>query len=252
MLVEYAASRGVARITLNRPEKRNALNRELILALNDAFAKAAADAAVRVILLRGAGKDFCAGLDLAATAAASEDDVLAHLESARTLADLFLGMRRHPKPIIAAVHGRAIAGGCGLATAADLVLATASAEFSYPEVNIGFVAAIVMSLLRRSVGEKRAFEILARGEALTAQTALDYGIINRIFADDEFEPAVQEYAGQLAAKSASALTLTKDLFHHIDGMTFEAAVHAGLYGNTLARMTPDARHGFESFAKKRP
>jgi methylglutaconyl-CoA hydratase len=250
MLTKYEASAGIARVTLNRPEKRNALNAELIASLTEALVRAAADPAVHVILLRGDGKDFCAGLDLAGLAD-RPDDALAHFESARSLANLYLAMRRNPKPIIATVHGRAIGGGAGLATACDLILAAESSEFRYPEVNLGFVAAIVMSMLRRLVGEKRAFEIVALGEPISAQAALDLGIVNHVFPDAAFGAHVEAFAANAAAKSASALQLTKDLLYHIDGMTFEAAIHAGLYGNALARMTPDARQGFEAFLKER-
>jgi methylglutaconyl-CoA hydratase len=247
-LIKFSVSDGIARITLNRPEKRNAMNPELLAELGAAFAKAAADASVRVILLRGAGKDFCAGLDLKALH--QSDEVLDHMASARALAELYLAMRRHPKPIIAAVHGRAIGGGCGLATASDLVVATDASEFRYPEVNLGFIAAIVMSLLRRLVGEKRAFEIIALGDSIPATTALQLGIVNHVYPDAEFDAQVDAYAAKLASKSASAISLTKDLFYHIDGMTFEAAIHAGLYGNALSRMTPDARKGFDQFVGK--
>jgi methylglutaconyl-CoA hydratase len=100
------------------------------------------------------------------------------------------------------------------------------------------------------VGEKRAFEIVALGDAISAETALAYGIVNRVFSDAGFDQGVEEYASHLASKSASALTLSKDLLYHIDGMSFEAAIHAGLYGNALARMTPDARRGFEAFRSR--
>jgi methylglutaconyl-CoA hydratase len=247
-LIKFSVADGVARITLNRPEKRNAMNPELLAELRTAFATAEKDASVRVILLRGAGKDFCAGLDLKALH--QSDEVLDHMASARALAELYLAMRRHPKPIIAAVHGRAIGGGCGLATASDLVVATDASEFRYPEVNLGFIAAIVMSLLRRLVGEKRAFEIIALGDSIPATTALQLGIVNHVYPEAEFDAQVDAYAAKLASKSASAISLTKDLFYHIDGMTFEAAIHAGLYGNALSRMTPDARKGFDQFVGK--
>jgi methylglutaconyl-CoA hydratase len=245
-LIDYSAAGGVARVTLNRPEKRNALNPEVISGLEAALSRAAADADVRVVLLRGAGQDFCAGLDLAGMAQTSEEDVLGHFAAARMLAGLYLSIRRHAKPIVAGVHGRAIGGGAGLATACDLIVASESAEFRYPEVDLGFVAAIVLSMLRRQVGEKRAFEIVALAEPLSVSAAQTAGIVNRVLPESEFDA----YAAKLASKSASALSLTKDLFYHIDGMSFETAIHAGLYGNALARMTPDARRGFEQFTKK--
>lgn len=247
-MIKVSVADGIARITLNRPEKRNAMNPEMVAELRAALDRAAADSAVRVILLRGEGRDFCAGLDLKALT--QSDEVLDHMASARALAELYLAMRRNPKPIVSAVHGRAIGGGCGLATASDLIVATDTAEFCYPEVNLGFVAAIVMSLLRRLVGEKRAFEIVALGDSIPVATALELGIVNHVFATDEFEAQVDAYVANIASKSASAMSLTKDLFYHIDGMTFEAAIHAGLYGNALARMTPDARKGFNQFLGK--
>ena len=159
-MILYSVEAGIARLTLNRPEKRNALNPELLAALSEYLVSAARDPSVRVVLINGAGVDFCSGADLGEFARASEAGVLDHLSKARQIADLFLQMRRHPRPIVAAVRGRALAGGFGLATACDLVLASESARFGYPEVNIGFVPAMVMALLRRSAGEKRAFELL--------------------------------------------------------------------------------------------
>lgn len=247
-MIRVTTADGVARITLNRPEKRNAMNPELVAQLRAALAEAEQDASVRVILVRGEGKDFCAGLDLKVLQ--QSDEVLDHMASARALAELYLAMRRNLKPIVAAVHGRAIGGGCGLATASDIILATDTSEFRYPEVNLGFIAAIVMAMLRRLVGEKRAFEIVALGDSITASTALEFGIVNHVFPEAEFDAYVEAYVAMLAQRSPSALSLTKDLFYHIDGMSFEAAIHAGLYGNALARMTPDARAGFAQFTGK--
>src|SRR5438045_2284022 len=159
MPIDYSVAEGVARVTLNRPEKRNALSPDMIRELREALDRGATDKSVRVILLRGAGQDFCAGLDL--TGMAEDASAMDHLTDAHRIADLFLAMRRNPRAIIGAVHGRALAGGCGLATACDLLVASESARFQYTEVNIGFVAAIVAALLRRQVGEKQTFELLA-------------------------------------------------------------------------------------------
>ena len=172
-LLSYSADAGIARITLNRPEKRNALNPELIAALSEALAISAHDPAVRVVLITGAGKDFCAGLDLAALDANHEADAMGHLDSAQRLADVLLAIRRHPHPVVAAVQGRALGGGAGIATACDLILAAESAAIGYPEVKIGFVPAMVGALLRRSVTEKRMFELLAGGEPVAAREAQD-------------------------------------------------------------------------------
>jgi methylglutaconyl-CoA hydratase len=241
---------GVAKITLNRPEKRNALNSEVIEALNRELTLRAEDEKVRVVLLTGSGPDFCSGADLSELERTAEASALDHVEKARRLADVFLQMRRHPRPIVAAVRGRALAGGCGLATACDLILATESAQFGYPEVKIGFVPAMVMAILRRSVSEKRAFELLATGEVISATEAKSIGMINQVYPDAEFNARVQAYVAALASRSASAVGLSKNLLYHMDGMNFDAALEAGVHANALARMTEDARRGIQRFVKK--
>jgi methylglutaconyl-CoA hydratase len=245
-LILYQVEQGIARITLNRPEKRNALNPELITEL-----KKAVERSDRLIVLTGAGNDFCSGADLSGLHAGANADVLDHMASARALADLFIAMRRYPHPIIAAVRGRALAGGCGVATAADIILAAESAQFGYPEVNIGFVPAMVMAILRRCVSEKRAFELITTGDVISAQIAFDYGLINRVFADETFDVDVEAFASRLASKSASALMLSKQLLYHTDAMSFEAALEAGVQTNAIARSTEDCKRGMERFLKKK-
>jgi methylglutaconyl-CoA hydratase len=246
----YQADQSIARITLNRPDKRNALDEEIVNEMKDGLAQAARDPATRVVVIAGAGKDFCSGADLAALQRASEATVMDNVANARNMGEMFIAMRRHPRPIVAAVRGRALAGGCGIATACDLILASESAQFGYPEVNIGFIPAMVMAILRRSVSEKRAFELITRGEIITARDALDLGLINRLFADDEFDARVESYLSDLAAKSASAVSLSKNLLYHMDAMTFEAAIEAGVQLNAIARMTEDCKRGVERFLKK--
>ena len=248
--IVYRTEAGVARIALNRPEKRNALNAELIAGLRDALARSAQDPAVRVVLITGAGKDFCAGLDLVALPKSDDMSALEHMESARQLAEVLLAIRRHPRPVVAAVQGRALGGGAGIASACDLIVAAESASMGYPEVKIGFVPAMVAALLRRAVTEKRMFELLVTGEAVAAQEAKTIGLINQVFSDAEFEPRVEGYVRDLAAKSASALSLTKQLLYHTDGMTLEKAIEAGVQINALARTTEDAKRGFAGFGKK--
>jgi methylglutaconyl-CoA hydratase len=248
--VEYQIKGGIAHIALNRPEKRNALDQELLTELREALVVSGADDRVRVVLLTGSGEDFCSGMDLQTFAGAGSDDLAKFQAEARNMAGLLLDMRRHPRPIISAVQGRALGGGCGIATAADIVLAANSAQFGYPEINIGFVPAIVMAILRRSVSEKRAFELVASGEIISAQTALEYGMINRVFGNDTFDRDVGEFVASLASKSTSALTLSKQLFYRTDAMPFEAAIEAGAEVNAFARTTEDFKASVKKFSKK--
>jgi methylglutaconyl-CoA hydratase len=249
-LISCERAGAILRITLNRPEKRNAINRQMVEALMQALRVSTDEPDTRVVLIEGAGSDFCAGMDIAELAETVDAGVAEHLESARALAGMYRALRRHPRPVIAAVHGRALGGGAGLAMACDVVLACESAQFGFPEVAIGFVPAIVMSLLRRSVGEKRAFDLLASGKPVGAREAYEMGMITRVFADADLGAAVQKYVSALAETSASAVGMTKQLLYSIDALSVDAAIEAGVQINAAARMTADARRGFERFGKK--
>ena len=250
-MLKYDDDGAVARITLSRPEKRNAINEKLIGDLGGAVYKSSNDSTARVVLLAAEGPDFCAGMDLQMMAESQHAGAQEFLKSAERLADLYQSFRDHPKPVIAAVQGRALGGGCGLALACDVVLAADSARFGFPEINIGFVPAIVTVLLRRTVGEKQAFEVLTSGEPVEARRACELGMITRVYPDSEFDASVEAYVARLAAKSASAVGMTKELLYAIDGMSFEAALEAGAEMNAIARMTEDAKRGFARFAKRK-
>src|SRR2546427_1454933 len=183
---------GVLTATLNRPEKKNAIDTPLIDALLTLLDQADLDAAVRVVAVRGAGSDFCAGMDLNELLASADKSVEENRQAALRFAEIFVRMRRIPKPIVAVVQGRALAGGCGLATACDLVLATESAKFGYPEVQRGVVPAIVMTLLKRTAGEKVAFDLAATGRILGASEAAGLGLVSRVYEDSDFEDQVSE------------------------------------------------------------
>src|SRR6266568_8058566 len=210
-IVLYSAQSGIVRITLNRPDKKNALNDAMIAALKGALRRADQDQTVRVIIISGSGSDFCSGADLAALQKISNASVAENLEDARSLMELFLLIRTVNVPVIAAVRGRALAGGCGLATASDLVLAARSSRFGYPEVKIGFVPAMVMAISRRNVSEKRAFQLLTMGEEITAEEAERIGLVNRVLDDEAFEDEVDVFAQQFMRVSSSAVSLTKRL-----------------------------------------
>ena len=238
---------GVARLTLNRPEKRNALSAELIADLKAALREVDADEGVRVVAITGAGKDFCSGADLSALRRIADATVMENLGDVDELAELFLLPRRMRKPVVACVRGRALAGGCGLATACDLVLAAESAQFGYPETRIGFVPAMVMAITRRNVSEKRAFELLVRGLPVAAAEAERMGLINHVFTDDAFDAEADAVLRDLAERSASAVQLAKRLLYNSDALGFEAAVRAGADVNVVARMTEDMKAGVARF-----
>jgi methylglutaconyl-CoA hydratase len=241
---------GIARITLNRPDKRNALNGELVEALASALAETADDSRVRVVLLSGAGKDFCSGADLAELEKMADAGPDASLADARRMGEMFLAMRDHPRPIVAAVRGRALAGGCGLATACDLVLAEEGAEFGFPEVHLGFVPAMVMTLLRRKVTEGRAFELAVRGERIPAFQAQELGLVNRVFPVGAFEAEVESYVTSLAKLPSGAVARTKALLYELDDLDLAAGIARGVEVNVAARMSDECRRGVRAFLER--
>ncbi len=185
VLVQVAG--GVLTATLNRPDKRNAIDAAMIDALLAVLERADLDAAVRAVAITGAGRDFCAGMDLNELLASADHTPEQNRQAALHFAEIFVRMRRLPKPVVALVRGRALAGGCGLATACDLILAAESAQFGYPEVQRGFVPAIVMTMLRRTVGEKIAFDLAATGRVLDGNEAAAVGLVSRVYEDADFE-----------------------------------------------------------------
>lgn len=237
-------------LTLNRPEKRNALNDALIEGLKGALHEANSEDSVRAIVIRGAGKDFCSGADLSSIQKIATASYEENVEDARSLAELFLLIRNVHVPVIAAVHGRALAGGCGLATACDLVIATKTARFGYPEVKIGFVPAMVAAMLRRNLGEKKSFELLTQGFEYSAEEAVSLGLVNRIFDEEGFEDSVLEYASVYTKVSRSAVEMTKHLLYSIDAHNITDAIEQGVVTNAKARMTEDCQHGIAKFLEK--
>lgn len=234
-------------LTLNRPDKRNALNDQLIESLKRALRRADTDHDLRAVLIRGAGRDFCSGADLSALRKISESDVLENLADAESLLELFILIREVKIPVIAAVHGRALAGGAGLATACDLVVARETARFGYPEVKIGFVPAMVMAILRRNLSEKKSFELITQGFDFSAAEARDFGLVNRVFPDEVFDEEVSAYVSVYSKVSRSAVILSKKLLYQMDGLSFAKAIAVGAEMNTIARLTEDCRRGVARF-----
>lgn len=248
--VLYTVDGAAARITLNRPEKRNALNDAVIDGIKQGLRKAAGDENVRAIVISGAGKDFCSGADLSAIQKITGASVAENSEDARSLMELLLLIRQVPVPVVAAVTGRALAGGCGLATACDLVLASTSARFGYPEVKLGFVPAMVMAILRRNVSEKRAFELIARGDEIGAGQAKEIGLVNHVFSGETFAADVDAYMKRFEQLSKQAIALTKGLLYQMDGLAFREALETGADVNVIARMTDDCQKGIARFLEK--
>jgi len=237
-------------LTLNRPDKRNALNGAMVEALHAALDGVDLDPAVRVVVIQGAGRDFCAGADLDELLASADRAPADNERDALRLGTLLGRLRACPRPVVALVRGRALAGGAGLATACDVVLAAESAQLGYPEIQRGFVPAMVMVFLRRLTGDKLAFDLVATGRVLGAAEARAGGLVTRVEPDAAFDAAAQALIDGLAAASPSALHLTKKLFHELDGASVTDGIALGARINALARTTTDFREAIARFLSR--
>ena len=241
----------VLTLTLNRPETRNALSAGLVEALTEALADAAADAAVRVVVLAAVGPVFSAGADLAALRTLRDASFEDNLADSERLGRLFEAILRHPKPVVARVHGHAIAGGCGLAAACDIALAAESATFGFSEVRIGFVPALVATFVTRKTGETAARDLFLRGHRISAAEAARVGLVTRAVPDSRLDDELDALVRELATEtSGRAVALTKALLADLPGMPLgEALRHAALV-NASARETDDCRAGVDAFLGK--
>lgn len=241
---------GVASVTLNRPEVRNALNATLIRELEQAFGKLEADEAARVIVLEGAGdKAFCAGADLKGVG--DRGTTLQARESFGGLARILEAMARMKTPVIAKVHGFALAGGCGLAAGCDIVVAADDAVFGLPEIKIGLLPLIVMAPILRSVGRKRGMLMVLSGEQVSAREAYEMGLVSRLVPRAELSPAVDALARSLAGFSPTALGLAKEAAATVAGMEYGASLRYLREMITLVALSDDAREGIKAFFEKR-
>jgi methylglutaconyl-CoA hydratase len=251
-LALYEVRSPAALITLNRPDKRNALSRGLIDALDNAVAQAESDRAVRCVILTGAGPVFCAGMDLAELEASLEQPVEQSpvWDDALRLARLYDRIYQLPKPTIAAVNGPAVAGGAGLVTVCDLALAASEARFGYPEVRRGLVAAMVMPHLLRHVGERAARYMLLTGELLSAELACRAGLVNAVVPGPSLLETAHEWARHVAEAGPEALARTKELLRLFsrEALSVEEAARA----SAAPRLTDECRQGLEAFFAKRP
>jgi methylglutaconyl-CoA hydratase len=248
----YAVDNRITTITLNKPDRRNALDDIMIKELSDAFTLVNRSNHSRVVVLTGAGSSFCAGMDLDYLQKYSRLGQEENLDDARNfmrLLQLIYGLR---KPVIAAVNGHALGSGCGLAAACDFVFASeASAKLGVPEVRLGFVPAIILVFLVKRMGEGAAREFVLRGDILDASKAKECGLVTEVVEDNRLLPVVKEFADKLAdTTSPSSLTLTKDLFARLSEMNFKDALEYAANLNALTRKTEDFKKGMDSFLKK--
>jgi methylglutaconyl-CoA hydratase len=251
MRVRVSRVGGVGHLTLARPEKKNALDRQMAEEIVEGLEALAADAEMRVVVIDAEGDDFCAGADLEALEALLDAGREAQLEDARALGRVFTCIRHLRVPVIAAVRGRALAGGAGLATACDIVLAHPNASFAYPEVQIGFVPAMVMTVLRRIVPERQAFDLVVTGRTLSAAEAAELGLVSRVLSADAFDVDVEEVCQTIAKSPPEAVRRTKKLFYELEGRPFDSGIAHGAQANADARMTGEFRDGVRRFLQRR-
>jgi enoyl-CoA hydratase/carnithine racemase len=246
----YDVSDGVATVTLNRPDQRNALSPQLLAELVDAVHRARDDDAARALVLTGAGdKVFCAGADLGGFAA-DAPLVQKHYGSDLFL-EFFRTMPRLGKPSLCAANGHVLAGGLGLALSCDLVIAKEGATFGTPEINVGAFPYMIMSIIYRNVPRKKVNEMILLGERLSAEEAVSYGLANRVVPADEFDAAVSEWAGKLASKSPVLMRLGRDAMYRQQDMSLDDALEFLRSQLSLTFSTEDIQEGVQAFFEKR-
>lgn len=240
----------IATIALTVPEKRNAISTQMISELLGAFEQAETNAA-RVVILTGAGKAFCAGMDLDELQHVAKQTPQKNLEDARRMTKLLYRLYSFPKPLIAAVNGAAIAGGCGLATVADFILAVPEAKFGYTEVKIGFTPALVSVFLRRRIGDTHVRDLLLTGRVIDAVEAHRLGLVTEVVPPESLMDRAREIAAMLLAASPTAVAQTKKLLINFDRVAIRAELEVAIETNADIRATPDFREGVAAFLEKR-
>ncbi len=240
----------IAALTLNRPERHNALSPAMIDELMAALQEAESSAA-RVLIVTGAGKSFCSGMDLEALRALTTQSHQQSLEDARHTAKFFRRLYAFPKPVIAAVNGAALAGGCALATMADFTLAVPEAQFGYTEVRVGFMPALVSAFLVRQIGEKRACDLLLSGRVISAEEALRMDLVTELVSREKLLPRATEWAGQLLRNSPASLQFTKRLLRRFSEAELDRETDLAIQASASIRSTEDFREGLTAFLEKR-
>lgn len=248
----YHIENKIATITLNRPGKRNALNDELITELSEAMTQAELDPAVKAIVLKANGTTFCSGADLDQLKAMQNNSYEENLRDSQRLKDLFKKIYTLKKIVIAQVEGYALAGGCGLATVCDFTFCTPESKFGYTEARIGFVPAIVMVFIVRKIGEKKAGQLLLGADIISANDALQIGLVNAIFEKAEIEKSVSTFAQKLIAQnSTQSMAITKTMLYEMQATSMDEALEYACHQNALVRSTEDCKKGVQAFLEKK-
>ncbi len=251
-LVLYSKRDRIGYITLNRPEKRNALSHELVAELKATFAQAETDEDVKVVVLRANGEAFCAGADLAYLQQLQHFSFEENKADSHHLKDLFLQIYQLRKVVIAQVQGHALAGGCGLATVCDFAFAVPEAKFGYTEVRIGFIPAMVLVFLIRKIGEQKARQLLLTGELLNGVAVKEMGVISNVVSKEELEKAVYDFAQKLiTSNSGRSMQITKQMIGEVQSMSLQEALNYAATMNAHARATDDCKNGIAAFLEKR-
>lgn len=249
--VTYEVKNRVAFIALNRPEKRNALNHQVVSELKSAFSQAANDESAKVIVLKANGQAFCAGADLAYLQQLQKNTYEENLEDSAHLKDLFLQIYTLKKVVIAQIEGHAIAGGCGLATVCDFSFAVPEAKFGYTEVRIGFIPAIVKVFLIRKIGEMRSKKLLLTGELIDANEAAQMELINAVVSAQDMEKHIEDFCAMLTSKnSGQSMAFTKQMIADVQSMSLEVGLNYAAEMNAKARASEDCKKGIASFLNK--
>lgn len=250
-LVIYEVKERVAYITLNRPEKRNALSFDFVQLIKDTFKKAEADENCKVIVFKANGEAFCSGADLASLQKLQTNTDEENLQDSLHLMELYKMIHLSPKVVISQVEGAALAGGCGLASICDFCFATPTSKFAYTEVKIGFVPAIVMVFLIRKIGETNARSMMLTGDIIDAQKALQFGLINAIMDAEMIEDEVFDFAKKLCKHTSSqSIALTKQMIAEVQNLSMDEALHYAATMNMKARKSDDCKKGINAFLNK--
>jgi methylglutaconyl-CoA hydratase len=250
-LVNYSVKDRIGYITLNRPDKRNALSHDLVHNLKEAFFRAETDPNVKIVVLNAHGESFCAGADLAYLQQLQNFSYEENLADSNHLKELFLQIYTLKKVVIAQVQGHALAGGCGLATVCDFIFAVPEAKFGYTEVRIGFIPALVAVFLIRKIGEQKARQLLLTGELINALEALNRGLIYKVVEAIDLEASVFNFANELIrSNSAQSLQLTKQLIAEVQALSLQEALDLAGTMNAQARSTEDCKKGIGAFLNK--